>query len=94
MLMTASVGSLVLLQDAYSCIGYGNGGEDVEEIKKSNWGGRRPGAGRPALPGAGLRRGRSIRATDEEWKVIRRLAKLLKDGGAKAEKLKKLAEEE
>ena len=40
-------------------------------------GGRREGAGRPLTAGA-VRKQRQLRATDEEWELIKRFDKLIK----------------
>ena len=47
--------------------------------KNSNgWGGKREGAGRPRVEE--LRKIRAMRATDTEWELIQRFAKLVKYG--------------
>lgn len=48
-------------------------------MSKNNWGGRREGAGRPLTAGE-LRKLRSLRATEHEWQLILRFAKILKYG--------------
>ena len=45
----------------------------------SGWGGKREGAGRPLKEGE-LRKMRALRATDEEWQLIQRFAKIIKYG--------------
>lgn len=42
-------------------------------------GGKRPGAGRPLTAGE-VRKQRQLRATDDEWKIIQRFAKIFKYG--------------
>ena len=37
------------------------------------------------------RKSRTLRATDEEWEVLKTIASLLKDGGEEARILKKMA---
>ncbi|WP_432643465.1 hypothetical protein [Acidaminococcus sp.] len=57
----------------------------VEE--KKQWGGRRPGAGRPkgsTKDGSSVRPQHQLRAYDEEWDLIRRFARLVKHGNAQA----------
>lgn len=53
--------------------------------EKSNWGGVRPGAGRPTPPGmppGGRRKTRSIKFSDTEWEQITAAAKLKKISAA------------
>jgi len=53
-------------------------------MKSSNgWGGVREGAGRPKNPN-GIRKQRQLRAYDDEWDVIQRLARLVKYGNREA----------
>ena len=55
------------------------------EEKKSNWGGKRAGAGRrPASPDGELRAMHSMRATTKEWEIIKAFAKILKDDRERA----------
>lgn len=44
---------------------------------KTAWGGKRAGAGRPLTAGV-PRKQRQLRATDEEWEIIRAFAKIVK----------------
>ena len=49
------------------------------EEKKSNWGGKRAGAGRrPASPDGELRAMHSMRATTKEWEIIKAFFLILK----------------
>ena len=51
------------------------------------WGGRRPGAGRPkgsTKNGSSVRPQHQLRAYDEEWDLIRRFARLVKHGKMEA----------
>lgn len=51
------------------------------------WGGRRPGAGRPkgsTKDGSSVRPQHQLRAYDDEWDLIRRFARLVKHGNADA----------
>ena len=50
---------------------------------KNTWGGKRPGSGRPVGTLKGYSEARpqhQMRATDEEWELIKRFGKLLKKG--------------
>lgn len=59
------------------------------EIKQ--WGGKREGAGRPkGKTAAGERKGRNIRAFDDEWELIKQFAKIVKTDRQFAERLSKL----
>lgn len=65
------------------------------ESRKKQWGGRRPGAGRPkgsTKDGSSVRPQHQLRAYDDEWDLIRRFAKLVKHGSLDAcrDALKKL----
>lgn len=58
----------------------------MEEVK-NNWGGKRSGAGRPVGTLKGYSEARpqhQMRATDEEWELIKRFGKLLKKGHKEA----------
>ena len=53
----------------------------------NQWGGRRPGAGRPkgsTKNGSSVRPQHQLRAYDEEWDLIRRFARLVKHGKMEA----------
>lgn len=60
---------------------------------KKQWGGRRPGAGRPkgSVSPDGVRSQHQVRAFDDEWELIKRFAKLVKQG--KLEACKQFLEE-
>lgn len=45
-----------------------------EKLKKNTWGGRRAGAGRPALPEDEVKKIRTIKMSDKEWEKIGELA--------------------
>lgn len=49
------------------------------ELENANWGGSRPGSGRPKLPEGEKRTMRSMKATDAEWEKIKAYAKELKE---------------
>ena len=53
------------------------------EENKRNWGGKREGAGRPLTAGT-PRKQRTLRASDEEWDIIREFSALLKKDKQKA----------
>lgn len=58
----------------------------MEEVKNT-WGGKRPGSGRPVGTLKGYSEARpqhQMRATDEEWELIKRFGKLLKKGHKEA----------
>ena len=57
---------------------------------ETGWGGKREGAGRrpPAQDGT-ERKMRSMRASDGEWKIIKKFAQILKENPAEAEKIMK-----
>lgn len=58
----------------------------MEEVKNT-WGGKRAGAGRPVgtLKGySDARPQHQMRATDEEWELIKRFGKLLRKGHKEA----------
>lgn len=68
-----------------SCAGLETGGRKITEGKQ--WGGRRPGAGRPkgsTKNGSSVRPQHQLRAYDEEWDLIRRFARLVKHGKMEA----------
>lgn len=48
---------------------------DVPTKPQPNWGGYRPGAGRPSLPNTEIRKTKSIKFSDSEWEKIKELAK-------------------
>ncbi len=52
----------------------------------NGWGGKREGAGRPLVGGV-PRKPRPIRATDDEWKVIKAFAEIARKDIEKAQKL-------
>lgn len=55
--------------------------------EKKQWGGRRPGAGRPkgsTKDGSSVRPQHQLRAYDEEWNLIQRFARLVKHGKMEA----------
>ena len=54
----------------------------------NGWGGKREGAGRPLVGGV-PRKPRPIRATDEEWDVIKAFAEIARQDIDKARKLVK-----
>ncbi len=54
----------------------------------NNWGGKRKGAGRPLTAGV-VRKQRQLRATDEEWEIIKEFSKILKKDKAHAERMMK-----
>lgn len=55
---------------------------------KNGWGGKRAGAGRRSAAKDGTeRKQRSLRASDAEWELIKKLAKLVKDDMTRAEKV-------
>lgn len=57
------------------------------ETKKSNWGGKRKGAGRPiGTKKAITRKNRSVAAFDDEWEMIRKFSKIVKKDKNAAEK--------
>ena len=45
-----------------------------EKLKKNTWGGRRAGAGKPALPEDEVKKIRTIKMSDKEWGKIGELA--------------------
>lgn len=55
---------------------------------KTTWGGKRAGAGRPLTAGV-PRKQRQIRATDEEWEIIRAFAKIAKTDRERAVRMLK-----
>lgn len=58
---------------------------------KKTWGGVRPGAGRPkGKTAAGERKGRNIRAFDDEWELIKQFANIVKTDRQKAEQILRL----
>lgn len=60
-------------------------------IEEKQWGGKREGAGRPkGKTAAGERKGRNIRAFDDEWELIKQFAKIVKTDRQRAEELLKL----
>ncbi len=59
--------------------------------RKENRGGARPGAGRPkGKTAAGERKGRNIRAFNDEWELIKQFANIVKTDRHKAEQLLRL----
>lgn len=59
-------------------------------MEGKNWGGVRIGAGRPkGKTAAGERKGRNIRAFDDEWELIKQFANIVKADRHKAEQLLK-----
>ncbi len=52
----------------------------------NGWGGKRAGAGRPLVGGV-PRKPRPIRATDDEWEVIKAFAEIVRKDIEKAQKL-------
>lgn len=55
--------------------------------EKKQWGGQRPGAGRPkgsTKDGSSVRPQHQLRAYDDEWDLIRRFARLVKHGKMEA----------
>ena len=60
-------------------------------METKQWGGVREGAGRPkGKTVAGERKGRNIRAFDDEWELIKQFAKIVKTDRQRAEELLKL----
>lgn len=60
-------------------------------MEEKQWGGKREGAGRPkGKTAAGERKGRNIRAFDDEWELIKQFAKIVKTDRQFAERLSKL----
>ena len=60
-------------------------------METKTWGGVRPGAGRPkGKTAASERKGRNMRAFDDEWELIKQFAKLVKTERKRAEALLKL----
>lgn len=58
------------------------------ETKKTTWGGRRAGAGRPVgTKKAITRKTRSIAAFDDEWEMIRQFSKIVKKDKDTAKKI-------
>ena len=58
------------------------------ETKKTTWGGRREGAGRPVgTKKAITRKTRSIAAFDDEWEMIRQFSKIVKKDKDTAKKI-------
>ena len=56
----------------------------------NGWGGKRAGAGRrPAAQDGTERKMRSLRASDDEWEMIKAFAKALKDDPARAARMMK-----
>lgn len=52
-------------------------------IEEKQWGGRRPGAGRPkgsTKNGSSVRPQHQLRAHEDEWDLIKRFARLVKHG--------------
>ena len=45
-----------------------------EKLKKNTWGGKRAGAGKPALPEDEVKKIRSIKMSDNEWHKLGELA--------------------
>nr|DAI78041.1 MAG TPA: hypothetical protein [Caudoviricetes sp.]DAP78677.1 MAG TPA: hypothetical protein [Caudoviricetes sp.] len=65
--------------------------ESKLQMKEKQWGGKREGAGRPkGKTVAGERKGRNIRAFDDEWELIKQFAKIVKTDRQRAEELLKL----
>lgn len=58
----------------------------TNEKKSSNWGGVRPGAGRPKKAEEDLRKMKSMRATDEEWELIKEFSRIVKKDPERAKK--------
>lgn len=60
----------------------------MTETKKTTWGGRREGAGRPVgTKKAITRKTRSIAAFDDEWEMIRQFSKIVKKDKDTAKKI-------
>ena len=60
-------------------------------VTENTWGGKRPGAGRPkGKTPANERKGRNIRAFDDEWELIKLFVNLVKTDRKRAEALLKL----
>lgn len=58
------------------------------ETKKTTWGGKRTGAGRPVgTKKAITRKTRSIAAFDDEWEMIRQFSKIVKKDKDTAKKI-------
>lgn len=58
------------------------------ETKKTTWGGRREGAGRPVgTKKAITRKTRSIAAFDDEWEMIRQFSRIVKKDKDTAKKI-------
>jgi hypothetical protein len=58
------------------------------ETKKTTWGGRRTGAGRPVGTKKDItRKTRSIAAFDDEWEMIRQFSKIVKKDKDTAKKI-------
>lgn len=55
----------------------------------NNWGGVRPGAGRPKKPEKDLRKMKSMRATDDEWELIKEFSKIVKKDPERAKRMMK-----
>ncbi len=49
----------------------------------NGWGGARQGAGRPPITGE-VKKNRTLKATEQEWKIISDFAKILKYGDKNA----------
>ena len=60
-----------------------------QETKYTGRGGARPGAGRPKKPKDELRTMKTMRATKEEWEIIKDFARFLKHDRARAERMMK-----
>ena len=55
---------------------------------ETGWGGRRKGAGRRPIAVDGTeRKMRSMRASDREWEVIKKFARILKENPERAERI-------
>ncbi len=54
----------------------------------NNWGGKRKGAGRPLTAGV-PRKQRQLRASDEEWEILKQFAAILKKDRERAERMMK-----
>ena len=65
--------------------------ESKLQMKEKQGGGKREGAGRPkGKTTAGERKGRNIRAFDDEWELIKQFAKIVKTDRQRAEELLKM----
>ena len=60
-----------------------------EKLKKNTWGGKRAGAGKPALPEDEVKKIRSIKMSDNEWHKLGELAE--KKGKTKSEYIRLMA---